>query len=62
MKRYPVIQPFKLRRSGNHEGNELKPLYGDFGYLIDKYLGGPPRFKKAVAKADMEGRGFQSLD
>jgi hypothetical protein len=41
----------------------LRPehLFGDYEYLIDKYLQGDKHIKKAVADADWQERGFESL-
>ena len=41
----------------------LRPphLFGDFEFLIDRYLKGDKDIKKAVANADWQERGFESL-
>ncbi len=41
----------------------LRPphLFGDFEFLIDRYLKGDKDIKRAVANADWQERGFESL-
>lgn len=45
----------------DYEQQPLDHLYGDFSYLIDRYLAGDAGIKEKVADADQRGKGFESL-